>query len=89
MPRWEVRTLINSLLDLRRGQVIRTAGLGYDGLALDDVKHQGRLALGRPALDVAFHHRAHRCVLSKLTPEQEFTGSIQLCRPSLGLSATN
>jgi hypothetical protein len=33
VPRWEVRTLINSLLDLRRGQIIGTADLGYGSLS--------------------------------------------------------
>ena len=66
------------LLNLRRGQVIGSAGLGHSGLALDDVQDQGRLSLGRPSSDVVVHLGAHRCFLSLITPEQEFTGSIHL-----------
>ncbi|MDH5822337.1 hypothetical protein QFW77_04940, partial [Luteimonas sp. RD2P54] len=30
----------------------------------------------RPTLDLFFHYRAHSCLLGKVTPEQEITGSL-------------
>src|SRR5690606_9672171 len=49
------------------------------GLALDDLQHQRRLAPRRPTLDFFFHHHAHECLLRKVTPEQEITGSLHIC----------
>ena len=56
---------IDSLLNLRRVEVVGPAGLGDRGLALNDVQEQGRLSLGRPTLDVVFHQGAHLCFLSR------------------------
>src|SRR5699024_8889122 len=42
--------------------------------------YQRRLAPRRPTLDFLFHHHAHGCLLRKVTPEQEITGSLQLPR---------
>ena len=50
--------IVHLVLNLGGRQIIRTAGLGHRRLALNDV--QRALALGRPALDLAFHLHAHR-----------------------------
>jgi hypothetical protein len=59
-------TFLSPFLDLGRGQIVCPARLHHAGLALDDLVHQGRLALGRPALEFLVHHRAHVISLSRL-----------------------
>ncbi len=49
---------------------------------------QGRLSHGNPSFDVVVHLGAHRCFLSTITPEQEFTGSIQTSRGSRASTAS-
>ena len=63
----------------RRGGPL-PAGGGDRRLALDDLKDQRRLAPGGPALDLFFHHFAHRCLLWRVvTLEQVFSGSLHPC----------
>src|SRR5690625_1833200 len=69
--------MVHPLLDLRRRQIELAARLRHSGLALDDLQYQRRLAPRRPTLDFLFHHHAHGCLLRKVTPEQEITGSLQ------------
>src|SRR5690606_23350085 len=63
-------------LDLGRRKIELPTRLRNRGLALDDLQHQRRLAPRRPTLDFFFHHHAHGCLLRKVTPEQEITGSL-------------
>ena len=70
--------VLDPAFDLRRGPIELPAGCGHCRLALDDLKDQRRLAPGGPALDPFFHHFAHQCLLrTKVTPEQEISGSLQ------------
>lgn len=53
-----------------------SAGLGYRGLALNDLQHQGRLSLGCPALDFLVHQHAHQRYPRTIKPERVFSGSL-------------
>lgn len=64
--------------NLQRWQVIGPTGLGHTGLTLDDLQQQCSLALHGSALDLFFHQCIHGVFLSTITPEQVFTGSIQV-----------
>lgn len=55
--------VLDPALDLGRGQVELPTGRSHRRLALDDLKGQRRLAPGGSALDLFFHHFAHRCLL--------------------------
>ena len=63
--------VIDPSLDLRRAQVICPAGLGYRGLALNDLNDQRRFALGCSTLDAVFQWSTHRylspCSMSRLS----------------------
>jgi len=52
-------------------------GFGDGRPPLDDFQYQRRLPARRPTLDLFFLYRAHGCLLDKVTPEQEITGSLQ------------
>src|SRR5690606_38485489 len=69
--------MLHPFLDLGRRKIELPTRLRNRGLALDDLQHQRRLAPRRPTLDFFFHHHAHECLLRKVTPEQEITGSLQ------------
>lgn len=49
--------MVDPVLNFRRGQIERPAGLGYRGLVLDDLQRQHRLPARRPSFDFLFHHR--------------------------------
>lgn len=77
--------VLHPFLDLGGGKIKGPTGFGHRGLALQDLDHQGALPLGSPALPrrgpigyvFLFHHHAHCALLTRLTPEQVFSGSIQ------------
>jgi hypothetical protein len=46
--------VIDPLLDLRRRRIVGSAGLGNRRFTLNNLQHQGALALGGPTLDVVF-----------------------------------
>lgn len=52
--------ILHPAFDLRRCQLELPTGSGPRRLSLDDLKDQHRLSPAGPALDLFFHHFAHR-----------------------------